>query len=110
MNLPNFKTALVATGAPLILGVFGGAAQAGHANPWAGVDDVVQEQYHDTNQSRSIGTPGQDEMKGLVTQDAFGKTEGAAGNAGVAGAGQGGGHGAGGGHGQGGGAGHGARN
>jgi hypothetical protein len=42
-----------------------GAAQASHNNPWAGEDDVVLEQFHDANQEKSVGTSGQDEMRGV---------------------------------------------
>ena len=51
---------------------------AGHANPWADADDTVLEQFHDTNQTRSIDTPGEDEMRGVMVQKAFGKTSGVA--------------------------------
>lgn len=88
---------------------------AAHANPWADEDDEVQEQYHDVNQAKSEGTPGQDEMNGVMTRSAHGKLGTAAdasGRAGGAnggdGAGNGAGHGGGGaGHGGGGGAGNG---
>ena len=53
-------------------------AVASHANPWAGEDDEVNAQYHDVNQARSAGTPGQDEMKGRQVGGAVGKTGGGA--------------------------------
>lgn len=53
-----------------------GAAQASHNNPWAGEDDVVLEQFHDANQEKSVGTSGQDEMRGVMTRNAHGKLGG----------------------------------
>lgn len=100
----------------LVLAVWAaGAPQAfsAHANPWAEEDDEVQEQFHDVNQARSEGTPGQDEMNGAMTRSAHGKLGTASNASGLAGgsnsgdgAGNGGGHG-GGGAGNGGGGGHG---
>ncbi|CUH77624.1 hypothetical protein [Tropicibacter naphthalenivorans] len=58
-----------------------GAALAGHANPWTTDTSILLEQYHDTNQARSIGTPGEDEMRGVMTQNAFGKLSDDAGGA-----------------------------
>ena len=48
---------------------------AGHANPWAGDDDTVQSKNHDANQSKSIDTPGEDEMRGRMEQTARGKLD-----------------------------------
>lgn len=53
--------ALIAFMAPPVL--------ADHGNPWAGEDDVVFSKYHDANQLKSVGTPGEDEMKGVVAQN-----------------------------------------
>ncbi|MCC1491905.1 hypothetical protein [Cognatishimia sp. F0-27] len=52
--------------APLFCALWAGAnaLSAGHANPWAGPDDVVNARFHDANQARSIDTPGEDEMHG----------------------------------------------
>ncbi len=50
--------ALIAFMAPPVL--------ANHGNPWAGEDDVVLSKYHDANQLKSVGTPGEEEMKGVV--------------------------------------------
>lgn len=46
---------------------------ASHANPWASDDDDVQAQYHDANQAKSVDTPGEDEMLGVMTRSANGK-------------------------------------
>ena len=42
---------------------------AAHNNPWATDVDVVLGKKHDANQAKSIGTPGQDEMRGEMRQD-----------------------------------------
>ncbi|SSC64884.1 hypothetical protein [Ciceribacter selenitireducens] len=49
-------------------------AMASHNNPWATAEDTVLEKYHDENQAKSEGTPGEDEMYGGKTGVAFGKT------------------------------------
>lgn len=59
--------------------------QAEHANPWAGEDDTVLAKNHDTNQARSIGTPGEDEMRGVMNRRAHGKLDDPQGGGGVAG-------------------------
>lgn len=51
-------------------------AQAAHNNPWAGEEDVVLSIYHDANQAKSIGTPGEDEMRGVMSRNANGKLGG----------------------------------
>jgi hypothetical protein len=51
-----------------------GQALAAHANPWAGPEDNVLGAMHDTNQARSVDTPGEDEMNGAMTRSATGKT------------------------------------
>ena len=125
----NLKT----TGVAILLCGLSAPVFAAHANPWANPDDNVMAKMHDTNQARSVGTPGQDEMNGQMTRSAFGKLggtpnggtassnagmntagasgqggqAGGAGNGGGAGAGSGGGAGNGGGSGSGGGAGNG---
>ncbi|MBV7392579.1 hypothetical protein [Mameliella sediminis] len=66
------KTTLAAA---LGLVLMSGAALASHANPWATADDTVLEKYHDANQAKSIGTPGEDEMRGAMTRKARGKLE-----------------------------------
>ncbi len=48
-------------------------AMAAHANPWAGDDDSVPAANHDSNQAKSVGTPGQDEMNGAMSRSAHGK-------------------------------------
>ncbi len=58
-----------------LIGAAGGAAFAGHANPWAGEDDVVLSQYHEENLAQSEDTPGEDEMLGVMVQKARGKLE-----------------------------------
>ncbi|EPX86929.1 hypothetical protein [Salipiger mucosus] len=70
----------------------GSAVAASHANPWATSDDEVTSQYHEANQARSIGTPGEDEMKGVMVRRASGKLGGSASER-SGGGGHGGGHG-----------------
>lgn len=68
---------------------------AGHANPWATDDDDLLMQYHDENLAQSEDTPGEDEMLGVMVQNARGKLEDATGRSmgGFAGGGAGGGNG-----------------
>ena len=89
---------------------------AGHANPWATEGDIIKEKFHDTNQTRSEGTPGQDEMRGNMFQNVSSRAGGGLGGAapqdgtghrGGADAGGDAGHGGGNGGGNGGGGGHG---
>jgi hypothetical protein len=54
----------------------GPAALAAHNNPWATEDDVVLAKKHDANQLRSIGTPGEDEMRGNMKQTGASTTGG----------------------------------
>jgi hypothetical protein len=42
---------------------------AAHNNSWADADDTILGQNHDDYQERSIDTPGEDEMKGQMTQN-----------------------------------------
>lgn len=93
MNMRAGKTGICVIAA---LGMMSSAAMAAHANPWADPEDVVQSQYHEDNQARSIDTPGEDEMKGVMTRNAHGKLGTAGGNA-QGGQGQGSGNGKGGG-------------
>lgn len=58
------------------------AVQADHANPWATAEDTVLSKKHDANQAKSVGTPGEDEMRGAMTRAARGKTGDARGNGG----------------------------
>lgn len=62
---------------PLTLGalLLGSAAMAGHNTPWASEDDSVLSQYHEENLAQSIDTPGEDEMLGVMVQNARGKLE-----------------------------------
>ncbi len=46
----------------------GSAAYAAHNNPWATEDDIVLAKKHDANQLKSVGTPGEDEMRGNMKQ------------------------------------------
>lgn len=48
---------------------------ANHGNPWAGEHDAVLSKYHDANQLKSVGTPGGDEMKGVVAQSGSTRAE-----------------------------------
>ncbi len=52
-----------------------GAAHAGHANPWATADDDILMQNHDENLEQSVDTPGEDEMLGVMEQNARGKLD-----------------------------------
>ncbi|WP_139792778.1 hypothetical protein [Pseudophaeobacter leonis] len=123
MTYKGFIQFLAPALATAVIGVSANPAFADHGNPWAEEDDVVRSQFHDVNQAKSVGTPGQDEMKGAMVQSAQGKQgsanrgsggvgiggsgegAGGAGNGGGGGAGNGGGGGAG--NGGGGGAGNG---
>jgi hypothetical protein len=42
---------------------------AAHNNPWATAEDTVLGKNHDANQEQSVGTPGEDEMRGEGAQD-----------------------------------------
>ena len=46
-----------------------GPAMASHNNPWAEEGDVLLAKNHEQNQAKSIGTPGEDEMKGEMHQN-----------------------------------------
>ncbi|OOY30115.1 hypothetical protein [Thioclava sp. F36-6] len=83
--------------------LYAGASWAGHANPWATEDDVIYNQEHEDNLVKSIDTPGEDEMLGVMVRSAHGKLDGLTGGSG-SGGGTGSGSGAGG---SGGGSGHG---
>lgn len=58
-----------------VLTLLASPALADHGNPWATADDVVLSQFHDANQARSVGTPGEDEMRGALVRRARGKLE-----------------------------------
>lgn len=53
---------------------------ADHNNPWATEEDEVKSQYHDANQEKSEGTPGENEMKGRQVQNASPKAGQGSGN------------------------------
>ncbi|EAU45619.1 hypothetical protein [Salipiger bermudensis] len=55
---------------------------AGHANPWTDDLSEVREKNHDSNQAKSTDTPGEDEMRGVMSRNAHGKTSGTAAGAG----------------------------
>ncbi|WP_146344222.1 hypothetical protein [Falsiphaeobacter marinintestinus] len=57
----------------LILTTASSRAMAAHANSWADGDDSVVSANHDSNQAKSVGTPGQDEMNGAMSRSAHGK-------------------------------------
>jgi hypothetical protein len=81
-----------------------GAAVAAHNNPWTDDLNTVLSKAHDTNQAKSEGKPGQDEMRGNMNQNVSanaGAGHGTAGSADVGGQ-HGGGQGQGGAGGQGG--------
>lgn len=48
---------------------------AGHANPWATEDDELLMQYHEENLAQSEDTAGEDEMLGIMVQNARGKLD-----------------------------------
>ena len=50
-------------------------AFSNHANPWANENDTVLSKNHESNQLKSIDTPGEDEMRGAMVQKARGKLE-----------------------------------
>lgn len=50
-----------------------GAVHAGHANPWATPENDLLMQYRDENLEQSVETPGEDEMRGVMVQGAYGK-------------------------------------
>jgi len=58
------------------LAALSGPVHAGHNNPWATPDDVILSKKHDANQVKSADTPGEDEMRGAVTQAGSGKVGG----------------------------------
>lgn len=70
----------------------GSQALAAHNNPWAAPEDTLLAQNHDENQLASVGTPGEDEMRGVMVHNAnqTGRNAGQ-GNGGQGGGGQGGG-------------------
>jgi len=45
-------------------------ALAAHNNPWASEGDILLSKKHDDNQLKSVGTPGEDEMRGDMKLDA----------------------------------------
>ncbi len=62
---------LTALSSGVILAMLGSApAVADHGNPWAGPDDEVQSQFHDANQAKSVGRPGENEMRGQSSRNA----------------------------------------
>ena len=54
-------------------------ALAGHNNPWATDGDTILSQEHDANLLQSVDTPGEDEMLGVMVQQARGKLDGLSG-------------------------------
>ncbi len=52
------------------LAFLGTPSLAAHNNPWASEGDVLLSRNHDDNQLKSVGTPGQDEMRGEMKLDA----------------------------------------
>ena len=69
MRLTTLSTVLATT-------LIAGAAHAGHANPWATPEDDLLMQYHEENLERSEDTPGEDEMLGVMDQQAVGQLGG----------------------------------
>ena len=82
--------------AAMVLSLAAQGVWAGHANPWASEDDELVMQYHDDNMEQSIGTPGEDEMKGVMMGHARGKLDDSVGASAAGGGGAGGGNGGGG--------------
>lgn len=58
-----------------VLALLAAPALAGHANPWASEDDTILSKNHETNLAQSVGTPGEDEMRGVMEQNAHGKLD-----------------------------------
>lgn len=67
---------IMALSASLVAILITGPAVAGHNNPWATPDDDLLMQYHDENLEQSVDTPGEDEMLGIMIQNASGKLDG----------------------------------
>ncbi len=59
--------------AVVVTGLAASPLVAGHANPWATDEDVLQMQFHDENLAQSEETPGEDEMRGVMVRSAHGK-------------------------------------
>ncbi|GKY86997.1 hypothetical protein [Sinisalibacter aestuarii] len=57
----------------LLAGTVATPLLAAHNNPWMSTEDTVLMQYHDENLAQSEGTPGEDEMLGVMVRDAYGK-------------------------------------
>jgi len=66
---------ILALSASLVAILITGPAIAGHNNPWATPDDDLLMQYHDENLEQSVATPGEDEMLGIMNQNARGKLD-----------------------------------
>ena len=66
---------ILALSASLVAILITGSAVAGHNNPWATPDDDLLMQYHDENLEQSVDTPGEDEMLGIMVQNASGKLD-----------------------------------
>lgn len=66
---------ILALSASLVAILITGPAIAGHNNPWATPDDDLLMQYHDENLEQSVDTPGEDEMLGIMVQNASGKLD-----------------------------------
>jgi len=58
-----------------IAAAIAGPVFAGHANPWATDDDTILSQNHEENLAQSEDTPGEDEMLGVMVQQARGKLD-----------------------------------
>jgi hypothetical protein len=52
-----------------------GLALAGHGNPWRRPDDTALEQFYEENQAQSVDTTSKDEMNGVMTRFAYGRTD-----------------------------------
>ncbi len=52
-----------------------GAAEAGHNNPWTEDTSILLMQHHDENLAQSESTRGEDEMLGVMVQQARGKLD-----------------------------------
>lgn len=66
------KLLLITSAAALLIT---GHVMAGHNNPWADSTDDLLMQYHEENLEQSEDTPGEDEMLGVMVQNARGKLD-----------------------------------
>jgi uncharacterized membrane protein YgcG len=76
------KTNSILIVAAVIAVATGTVVSADHNNPWATAGDIVLSKNHDSNQLKSLDTPGEDEMRGNMNQNGASKTGGNRGSGG----------------------------